>query len=279
MSLQSWEKEKLTVEATETPLTKSLLIEAFQGLGLRTGDIVMVHSAMSALGWVVGGPRAIIEALMEVVTPEGTICMVGHSADNSEPSHWNYPPVPEKWWPIIRQEMLPYDPKTTPTRGVGKIPEIFRTYPGVLRSAHPQQSFTAWGKNAKEVVASHPVTPAFGKESPLNVLYERDAKILLLGSGYGNNTILHYAECMANISATSMEKQGAAMMKDGCSQWVEWEDLSYDDDDFEQLGNEYEEKINYGTDMVGLAEVRIISARDLVDFAVDWLRNHRSPKN
>ncbi len=274
-----WEKEKLVIDATKTPLTKNMLVEAFRKLGLIEGDIIMVHSALSALGWVVGGPRAVIEALMTVISPEGTICMVGHSADNSEPSHWEYPPVPKSWWPIIRSDMLPYDPQTTPTRGVGKIPEIFRTYPGVVRSAHPQQSFTAWGKNAEKIVASHPLTPAFGKQSPLDVLYRLDAKILLLGSGYGNNTILHYAECLANLSSSSREKQGAAIMKDGRAQWVEWEDNTWEDEDFEQLGDAYEKMINYTPGKVGGAKVHLIDARQLVDFAVDWLNKNRTPKS
>ncbi|MHA1673630.1 MAG: aminoglycoside N(3)-acetyltransferase [Promethearchaeota archaeon] len=275
----SVEKEKNVIDATETPLTKNMLIEAFRKLGLIEGDDIMVHSALSALGWVVGGPRAVIEALMAVISPEGTICMVGHSADNSEPSHWEYPPVPKSWWPIIRSDMLPYDPQTTPTRGVGKIPEIFRTYPGVLRSSHPQQSFTAWGKNAGNVVASHPLAPAFGKQSPLNALYEMDAKILLLGSGYGNCTILHYAECLANLSTSAKERQGASVMKDGRAQWVEWEDFSWEDEDFEQLGDAYEKMINYTPQTVRSAKVHLIDARKLVDFAVDWLRDNRKPKS
>ena len=273
-----WEKEKTVIDATDpdTPLTKPLLIQAFHGLGLAAGDTVMVHSALSALGWVVGGPRAVIEALMVVVSTEGTICMPGHSSDNSEPSNWSSPPVPEKWWPIIRQEMLPYDPLTTPTRGVGKIPEVFRTYPGIVRSAHPQQSFTAWGKHAETIVASHPLTPAFGKHTPLDVLYQLDAKILLVGVGHGNNTTLHYADCLAFPSESSKEHQGASIQKDGLAQWMEWDDFAYEDEDFQQVGDAYEKMKNYTPGQVGRAQVHVVSTRDLVDFAVDWFRDHRS---
>ena len=58
--------------------------------------------------------------------------MPTHTGDNSEPSNWENPPVPESWWDVIRAEMPVFDPKLTPTRGMGIIPETFRKFPGWL---------------------------------------------------------------------------------------------------------------------------------------------------
>ena len=51
------------------------LCDGFRRLGLQVGGGVMVHSSLSSFGHVLGGARTVIEALMEVVTPEGTLMM------------------------------------------------------------------------------------------------------------------------------------------------------------------------------------------------------------
>jgi len=45
------------------------LMRDLAGLGLSPGDMVMVHSSMRAIGRVLGGPDAVIQALLDVVGP------------------------------------------------------------------------------------------------------------------------------------------------------------------------------------------------------------------
>src|SRR5215467_1319735 len=123
------------------PRTRASLAADLRALGLRPGSVVIVHSSLSSLGWVCGGPVAVVEALLDVLGPNGTLVVPTHSGDNSDPAEWRRPPVPETWWPIIREHMPAYDPARTPSTGVGIIPETVRTWPGALRSNHPRTSF------------------------------------------------------------------------------------------------------------------------------------------
>jgi aminoglycoside 3-N-acetyltransferase len=81
---------------------------------------------------------ALIQALMDVVTPEGTLVMPAFTGDNSDPADWSHPPVPEAWWPVIRAQTPAFDPAITPTHMMGRIAEAFRTWPRTIRSEHPQ---------------------------------------------------------------------------------------------------------------------------------------------
>lgn len=106
---------------------------------------IIVHSSLSSIGWISCGAVAVVEALMKVVTEEGTIIMPTQSSDLSDPKHWSRPPVPEDWWQIIRDNVPAFDSRITPTRGMGEIVECFRTYPNVVRSNHPLE-FCCMGK-------------------------------------------------------------------------------------------------------------------------------------
>ena len=261
------------IKNTDHPNTSESIEKDLRALGLCKGDTVLVHSAMSKIGWICGGAVSVIDALLSTVGEDGTICMPAHTGENSDPAQWENPPVPKDWFKVIYKHTPVFDVGKTPSRGLGKIPETFRTYPNTLRSNHPQVSFCANGKNAKMITETHDLTPEFGKNSPLGHLYDLDAKVLFIGTGFANCTSFHMAETLAGN--VPKKRNGTSMILDRKAQWVWFDDYDYNDDDFEKIGRDFEKEHQVTEGKVGNAPCKLFSIRDGIDFATAWIQQNR----
>lgn len=263
--------EQDTIASVPAPVTEDDLVLGLRALGIRRGDTLIVHTALSQVGWVCGRETTVVGALIRAVGPMGMLVMPSHTGDNSEPSDWENPPVPSDWCPVIRAAMPAYDRRRTPSRFMGRVAECFRTWPGTRRSAHPQVSWCARGPGAAWLLRGHTFRkPPFGMRSPLGRLYRRNAKILLLGTGYDHCTSLHMAETL--YPATPIIQVGAAVRVCGRRRWVTWREPELDSDRFPNIGEAYERHaggVTHGK--LGAADCLVTRVRPLVDFAVRWL--------
>jgi aminoglycoside 3-N-acetyltransferase len=266
-------READLVSRSGLPRTRSALAADLRALGVRPGEVLLVHSSLSALGWVVGAEVAAVGALLDALGPDGTLVVPAQSFGNSDPAGWSRPPVPESWWPVIRANTPPYDPAITPTRGLGRIPETVRRWPGAIRSAHPHASFAAIGPRAAELMATHELGCRFGERSPLAAIEAAGARVLLLGAGFESCTCLHLAE--TRIPGAPTEQQSCSVSTPDGPAWVTYTDIVAEEDDFAALGADFAATGAVHTGRVGDAQARLFGVAEVVTFALGWLPAHR----
>lgn len=256
-------------------LTQTDLENAFRALGVTAEQTVMAHVSLSRLGFVVGGAEAVIRALLGTVGEDGTVMTPAQSWKNLDPETGVHGDVPEAWYPVIRDNWPAYDPEITPTNTMGAVAEMFRRWPGTVRSAHPARSVAANGKWAAYLTKKHTLSDIFGEGSPLARLYALDGYVLLLGVGYDKNTSLHLADARASYPQKHTVTEHSAVTEGGRRVWKAYETLYVDGADFDRIGEAFEQTGTVRRMRIGDAEARLMPQRALVDFAVDWIEKNR----
>jgi aminoglycoside 3-N-acetyltransferase len=259
------------------PVTREWLVRDLSLLGVKPGMLLMVHCSLNALGYIAGGTQSLIPTLRSVIGESGTLVLPAFSWDNSEPSHWTRPSVPPEWVETIRSETEPYDPNSFICEpSIGKLPELFRTLPGVLRSSHPSLSWCAQGPLAEDVTRNHALALGMDNNSPLGCCYDLDAWVLSLGCR--RTTVLHLAESRSAWAKRHLRMSGSRMLVDGESRWVEYRTVDDTDKDFEQCRLDYfaqADPADFAEGSTGYGTSRLLRVRPLVDFATAWFDAHR----
>ncbi len=264
----------MTLDDPETgEITPDDLCRELRALGLDAGAALVVHVALGQIGRVAGGAASVIQALMAVLTPAGTLVMPTFSGQLSDPAEWRDPPAPAGEVAAIRAAMQPFDPARTPTRNMGAVPEAFRVLPGVHRSRHPMQSLAAWGRHAEALTANHGLDWPLGPDSPLDRLCDLGGQVLLIGVGHDRNSTLHLAETRARHRRTTTRRMPVARDGGGVD-WIEIDDVADDHGHlFPALGAAFEAGGQVRLGQIGGAGTRLMSQRALVDFATPWFEN------
>jgi aminoglycoside 3-N-acetyltransferase len=164
-------------------VSRTSLAADLRELGVSSGMVVLVHSSLSRLGFVQGGATAVIAALLDAVTPGGTLLFP--TLTGSERDGPTCPPCME-----VRR---------TPC-WTGRIPEVARSRSDAMRSLHPTHSITAIGAGAVRYASGHEQTATpCDEHSPYYRLVNEAGQILLLGTDQTSNTTLHSLEELAAV--------------------------------------------------------------------------------
>ena len=265
-------------ELLKRPLvTRSSLARDLASLGLKTGDLIMLHASVRAIGWVVGGPDTVIRAILDVIGPEGTLMMY---------AGWEEAPyltiaLEEGRGEAYLAECPAFDPeRSRANRKWSILTEYLRTWPGARRSDHPEASVVAVGAKAAWLTKDHPLHYPYGPGSPFAKLCEAGGKVLLLGSPLNAVTVLHYAETIAEIPDKRIVRYRMPILREGMRVWVEIEDIDTGEGIVEGHSNEgyfagiVQEYLASGkgrSGTVGAASSYLFDAAELVRFAVRWL--------
>jgi len=273
---QARQRRDGATEAGWPPVTGERLVEDLRRLGVEPGQTLLVNASLSSIGWVDGGAPAVVAALREAVGPAGNVVTPTGTEENSNFSRAHQAAVAGMTWDELkayRRRMPAFDKHATPTT-MGMIAEALRTSDGAVRSDHPQSSFSAVGPDAAELMADHQLECHLGERSPLAKLYQRDARVLMIGVGFGYCTALHLAE-YRYLPKPPMQTYTCVAIIGGERQWTTYADVVLDDNDFDEIGKSLADNVPVREDTVGRAAGRLMPVRGVVDFAVEWMSKHR----
>lgn len=163
-------------------ITKDNLVTDLRKIGVAEGDHLAVVLSLKSVGFVVGGPRAFIEALLEVVGPNGTIMMNTHTRSFALSE--------------VARDYL-YNYRSTPC-WTGAVPETLRKWENAVRSKNPKSSIVAVGKFAEYLTEGHDEHASL--YAPYSRLGEVGGKYLCVGLKDNLVAIRHEAQRLAGLN-------------------------------------------------------------------------------
>jgi len=174
--------------------TASHIRNAICELGIQ-GYPMIVHSSLKSFGWVDGGPRTVIDALLD----EGCTVMAPAFDFQSfvapplgfrpKQNAINYDPYPA---PQADISIPVYTPESNAiAEGLGAIPRTLIEYENRIRGRHPLESFAAVGPLARCLIEGQTPIDVF---APFDVLADLDGWVVLMGVGLNRATLIHHAE-------------------------------------------------------------------------------------
>jgi aminoglycoside 3-N-acetyltransferase len=226
-------------------------------LGLRTGATVMVHASLRKLGPTVGGADAVIDALVDVLGPDGTLVM----------------PLGSREGDVFEALVSPSD------LDMGVLPEVFRCRRGTHVNDHAAARFAASGPRALELLEPIPLHDYYGPGSPLQRFSESGGEVLRLGANVDTVTVTHWAEYLADVPDKRQVRRryvradvGEQFIDslDDCDGITQWKGGEY----FSQVLIDYVKGGHARVGTVGQCTAELFDAAPFVAFAVDWMERH-----
>ncbi|MDB5553443.1 MAG: family N-acetyltransferase [Rhizobium sp.] len=263
---------------TDASLTHRTIALGLRDLGLHEVTTVIVHTSLSAFGNIEGGAETLCAAIREVAGGPATIVMPGFTPQLIHPSCRLVGNHSIKTEIEPADEIPVFDEGWTPVgRKIGKTAETFRKLHDTMRSSHPYTSFLANGPAASEIIRCHPLAYRLSEISPLGVLYDLDALILLLGVSWQQCTALHLAEYMTAYRGRRFGKWLVPRPFPAGNEWLYVDDLLVWEGDFQTIGEQIVQTpaMHVVRRLIGNADCIAISLRCMVDFATRWMAVNR----
>jgi aminoglycoside 3-N-acetyltransferase len=191
------------MQATEL-ITRERLQSDIRNLGIGKGDHLVIFVSYRAVGNVVGGPKGLIETLLDVVGYEGTILC----------------PTFTLMYPLslVRHRNVPVFIKERTPSVDGIFSEFVRTDSRALRSSHPTNSYAAIGLKAEYLLKDH------DQNSPSYSLYSKMAEIkgksMMIGVNYRMVGGFHEAQYKAGLLSLIPPQSGALYLDNKNSEQV-----------------------------------------------------------
>jgi aminoglycoside 3-N-acetyltransferase len=232
-------------------MSREVVTRQLLDLGVEPGGVLLVHTAFSRVRPVEGGPAGLIEALRSAVGPAGTLVMPSMTDDDEHP----------------------FDPASTPCRGMGVVADTFWRMPGVLRSDSPH-AFAAAGPHAGRITAPHPVDVPHGPVSPVGRVHDLDGQVLLLGVGHDANTTVHLAEHLAGVRYR--RPYAATVLVEGRATRCHYDEIDHCCERFGLLDQWLEAAGRQRRGPIGHGEGRLALSRDIVQAAMARMRKEET---
>ena len=231
------------------------VIAGLKEMGLTRGDHVVAHISLSSMGHVTGGAQSIVDALLDLVGPTGTVLM-------------------PRFVPYVQDQEL-FDPENPPP-SVTAVPEHLRQQGGAIMSVHPSHPVVAIGSQAEAVTAGHLGASPVGIDSPFDRMARLGAKVLLLGVNQRANTMIHVGEAYAQVrywGAPRPDRPAGLWIlnEEGDKVWVPLTEVPGDSYGFVDIEPFLVLRglVEYGR--IGRARVRLMPGQALIEAVVEFL--------
>ncbi len=176
----------------DNSLSEAKIVAALHELGVKSADLLLIHSSLSGCGHIKGGASTLIQAIRTALGPEGSALFptftrpyiyLGDSLNKA----YNYRPFdaadPEQVW-------------------TGSVPKTLlrQNPPDLLRSSHITHSWAGFGPLAKACLQEQTAyDPPAGASSPMGKALQQNGKILYIGCPIAATTFLHFLEDHCNL--------------------------------------------------------------------------------
>ena len=236
---------------------------ALAEVGISNGQIIMVHSDLTRIGWVSNAKSRsdildfYFKSLLRQVGPEGTLvvltCTESFARDN-----------------------VPFNYEQSPSEQ-GVLSEFIRNKKGSIRSMHPLFSVAAYGAKSQRICGTGICNTAFGYGSPFQKLYEMDAQILCIGVDLLSITFVHHVEQMYGVPYGYTKEwdnkvyRGGKISNERFFAFVRYldSDINYN---FSKMQNLLLENGLAKKSPLGLGSIWSVSARDIFNIGIEQLR-------